>query len=108
MVFLFFIKAHTGTLEYGHCIAFVTPEMDGQWVKFDDTRVTQCSRQEAINDNFGNGTHGLNAYMLFYVKEKKILKTSSLSMEEVTRDTILMPPTAKKPRIDEVNTVINR
>lgn len=69
----------------GHYFAFVKPEKDGKWFKFDDDRVIPCSLKEVLEENFG-GEHTpipgvnlrpngrpinrfTNAYMLVYIRE---------------------------------------
>lgn len=48
--------------------------MDGQWYKFNDTLVTKCSTEDAIEKNWGDGSSKTNAYMLIYVLDKYIEK----------------------------------
>ncbi|RCI04918.1 hypothetical protein CU098_011576 [Rhizopus stolonifer] len=77
------VLVHCGDLSGGHYFAFVKPEKDGKWFKFDDDRVVPCSMREVLEDNFGGEHPGLanirphgrpmnrftNAYMLVYVRE---------------------------------------
>lgn len=83
---------HSGDLNAGHYYAFLRPEKDGQFFKFDDDRVTRATRREALDENFGGdynlgGGHdgvrnqisrqlsikrSMNAYMLVYLRRNKI------------------------------------
>ena len=90
------VLVHAGDTHGGHYCAFLRPEPNGTWFKFDDDRVTRCSPREAIDDNFGadpdpdismdgaavppqqtqtrarfNRRH-TNAYMLVYVREREL------------------------------------
>lgn len=64
-------------------MAFIRPEKDGFWYKFDDDRVVRVTVKEALEDNYGgiieNGKltskhlkKFTNAYMLVYVKTSLI------------------------------------
>lgn len=76
----------------GHYISFLTPKFNGDWYKFDDNEVTPCTKEQAINENWGNGTNQFNAYMLFYVRE---------NMNDQIHKQTDEPP-AKKAKPDEV------
>ena len=65
----------------GHYVAYIRPDLQKQWYKFDDEHVIKCSANEAINQNFGGPLDGTNrmshssAYMLVYVRKDRNLKT---------------------------------
>jgi ubiquitin carboxyl-terminal hydrolase 7 len=83
------VLVHSGDLNAGHYYAFLRPEKDGQFLKFDDDRVTKATMREALDENFG-GDYGvpdgvrnqytrtlsakrsMNAYMLVYLRKNKI------------------------------------
>lgn len=97
------VLVHSGDLNAGHYYAFLKPEKDGQFFRFDDDRVTRATKREAIDDNFG-GDYGIlpgakgqnpytrqwstkrsnNAYMLVYVRESRL-------------DQIILPPSEVQP-----------
>jgi ubiquitin carboxyl-terminal hydrolase 7 len=88
------VLVHSGDLNAGHYYAFLKPEKNGEFFRFDDDRVTRATKREAIDDNFGgdyaaNGVNGTgrgqnpytrqwstkrsnNAYMLVYIRESKL------------------------------------
>lgn len=87
------VLVHSGDLNAGHYYAFLKPEKNGQFFRFDDDRVTRATKREAIDENFGgdystvNGVHGKgqnpytrqwstkrsnNAYMLVYIRESRL------------------------------------
>lgn len=100
------VLVHSGDLNAGHYYAFLKPEKNGDFFRFDDDRVTRATKHEAIEDNFG-GDYGLNgmnggvkgqnpytrqwstkrsnnAYMLVYIRESRL-------------DQILLPPAEMEP-----------
>lgn len=74
------VLVHSGDNHGGHYVVFINPKGDGKWCKFDDDVVSRCSRQEAIDNNFGghdedmNMTvkHCTNAYMLVYIRDSEL------------------------------------
>ena len=55
-------------------VVYVNPKGDGKWCKFDDDVVSRCTKQEAIEHNFGGHDdditvkHCTNVYMLVYIR----------------------------------------
>ncbi|CAK4019050.1 ubiquitin carboxyl-terminal hydrolase 5 [Lecanosticta acicola] len=98
------VLVHSGDLNAGHYYAFLKPEKNGEFFRFDDDRVTRATKREAIDDNFGgdyttvNGVsrgqnpytrqwstkRSNNAYMLVYIRESRL-------------DHILLPDSEVKP-----------
>ncbi|KAM0723899.1 hypothetical protein Q7P37_000889 [Cladosporium fusiforme] len=88
------VLVHSGDLNAGHYYAFLKPEKNGDFFRFDDDRVTRATKREAIEDNFGGdyGVNGMNggvkgqnpytrqwstkrsnnAYMLVYIRESRL------------------------------------
>lgn len=82
---------HSGDLNAGHYYAFLRPEKEGSFFKFDDDRVTRATMRETMDENFGGdygpGINGqiknpqaraislkrsMNAYMLVYLRKNRI------------------------------------
>ena len=83
--------------DVGICIQFLPPSNINhyclfQWCKFDDDVVSRCTKQEAIENNYGghdddmNMTvkHCTNAYMLVYIRDSELKNV----LQEVTEDDI--------------------
>ncbi|KAF2646636.1 cysteine proteinase [Massarina eburnea CBS 473.64] len=88
------VLVHSGDLNAGHYYAFLKPNKQGDFYKFDDDRVTRATKREALEENFGgdytqaNGNVGqrnpytrtwsakrsMSAYMLVYVRESRLDK----------------------------------
>ncbi|XP_554912.2 ubiquitin carboxyl-terminal hydrolase 7 isoform X1 [Anopheles gambiae] len=72
------VLVHSGDNHGGHYVVYINPKNDGKWCKFDDDVVCRCSRNEAIEQNYGghdnelNMRHSSNAYMLVYVRESVV------------------------------------
>ncbi|CAZ81196.1 unnamed protein product [Tuber melanosporum] len=97
------VLVHSGDLNAGHYYAFLKPEKDGKFLKFDDDRVTKATLRETMDENFGGdygpATNGLprnpqaraisikrsmNAYMLVYLRKNKIDEILPTVSEEDT------------------------
>ncbi|XP_013388428.1 ubiquitin carboxyl-terminal hydrolase 7 [Lingula anatina] len=69
------VLVHSGDNHGGHYVVYINPKGDGKWCKFDDDVVCRCTKQEAIDHNFGGHDddltvkHCTNAYMLVYIRE---------------------------------------
>lgn len=77
------VLVHSGDVHGGHYSAFIKPEKDGRWFKFDDDKVTPVSKKDVYEENFGgespNPRPGMkpmkrftNAYMLVYIRESEM------------------------------------
>ncbi|XP_014255041.1 ubiquitin carboxyl-terminal hydrolase 7 isoform X2 [Cimex lectularius] len=86
------VLVHSGDNHGGHYVVFINPNGDGKWCKFDDDVVSKCTKQEAIENNYGghdddlNMTvkHCTNAYMLVYIRDSELANV----LQEVTKDDI--------------------
>jgi len=86
------VVVHSGDVNSGHYYAYIRPNLDERWVKFDDDNVTPCSDFAAVEDNFGGSDLNVlnyfdrtpselrnmtlptrarihNAYILVYIRE---------------------------------------
>lgn len=68
------VLVHSGDNHGGHYVVYINPKGDGKWFKFDDDVVSQATKKEAIENNFGGSEdevvirHCTNAYMLAYIR----------------------------------------
>ncbi|KAL0234860.1 hypothetical protein PCE1_001896 [Barthelona sp. PCE] len=82
------VIVHYGDVDSGHYYCYCSPLNDpnGQWMRFNDSRVTPVSRYEAMECNFGgNNTCGPRgeAYMLAYIR-KDLLEAKGAEEEVYT------------------------
>lgn len=87
------VLVHSGDFNAGHYYAFLKPEKEGWFYKFDDDRVTKATQRETLEENYGgeyanlaNGSLGqrqpymrgystkrsMNAYMLVYIRKSRL------------------------------------
>ncbi|KAI9047228.1 hypothetical protein LZ554_008682 [Drepanopeziza brunnea f. sp. 'monogermtubi'] len=80
------VLVHSGDLNAGHYYAFIKPNPDGWFYKYDDDRVTKATLREVLEDNFGgeypihNGMKARSkplmrqnsAYMLVYIRQTRV------------------------------------
>ncbi|XP_049818632.1 ubiquitin carboxyl-terminal hydrolase 7 isoform X1 [Aethina tumida] len=103
------VLVHSGDNHGGHYVVFINPRGDGKWCKFDDDVVSRCSKQEAIDHNYGghdedmNMTvkHCTNAYMLVYIRDSELHNV----LQEVTENDIpseLADRLAEEKRMEQV------
>lgn len=73
----------------GHDAVYINPHGDGNWFKFHDDIVYPVSKEEAVDNNFGNSQcpsagRRANAYMLSYIRSSSLDEI----LCEVTQDDI--------------------
>ncbi|XP_034830302.1 ubiquitin carboxyl-terminal hydrolase 7-like [Maniola hyperantus] len=85
------VLVHSGDNHGGHYIVFINPKGDGKWCKFDDDVVSRCTKQEAIEYNFGGKEEvphlprrATSAYMLIYIQTSQL----KYVLQDVTEDDI--------------------
>ncbi|RKF53412.1 Ubiquitin carboxyl-terminal hydrolase 21 [Golovinomyces cichoracearum] len=82
------VLVHSGDLNAGHYYAFIKPEKDGWFYKYDDDKVTKATIKEVLEDNYGgefmfpqghvpirrNKPHMRqnSAYMLVYIRQNRL------------------------------------
>ncbi|KAI1262195.1 cysteine proteinase [Xylariaceae sp. FL1019] len=85
------VLVHSGDLNAGHYYAFLKPNKDGWFYKFDDDKVTRATVRETLEENFGGEYRSplslarpgslqgrktvmrqMNAYMLVYIRESRL------------------------------------
>jgi ubiquitin carboxyl-terminal hydrolase 7 len=84
------VLVHSGDLNAGHYYAFIRPEKDGIFYKYDDDKVTRATMREVLEDNYGGEighTNGhvkghfkkatpiirqMSAYMLVYIRQSRL------------------------------------
>ncbi|XP_050346295.1 ubiquitin carboxyl-terminal hydrolase 7-like isoform X1 [Nymphalis io] len=85
------VLVHSGDNHGGHYVVFINPKGDGKWCKFDDDVVSRCSKQEAIEYNFGGkedapylARRATSAYMLIYIQTSQL----KYVLQDVTQNDI--------------------
>lgn len=82
------VLVHSGDLNAGHYYAFLKPNKDGWFYKYDDDKVTKATMREVLEDNFGGPFQYPNgfkppatkkvvmrpnsAYMLVYIRQSRV------------------------------------
>lgn len=81
-------------------MAFICPQGDEQWYKFNDKIVTKCTAVDAIEENYGDDCRSSNAYILVYVKTSCIHQIlRDVPLHEVTEAPLIQQQFTKE--IDE-------
>lgn len=96
------VLVHSGDLNAGHYYAFIKPEKEGWFYKYDDDKVTRATSREVLEENFGGEYHTFSghpraplqkkapiirqnsAYMLVYIRQTRLDKI----LHPVIRDDI--------------------
>lgn len=85
------VLVHSGDLNAGHYYAFIKPNKDGWFYKYDDDRVTKATMREVLEENFGGEYPAYltnrgplqrrapimrqnSAYMLVYIRQSRVDK----------------------------------
>lgn len=90
------VLVHSGDLNAGHYYAFIKPEKDGWFYKYDDDKVTRATMREVLEDNYGGEMPPLNGQVLD-ASQKPIIRHNSAYMlvyiREARLDEVLFPVT---------------
>jgi ubiquitin carboxyl-terminal hydrolase 7 len=88
------VLVHSGDLNAGHYYAFIKPEKEGWFYKYDDDRVTKATMREVLDENYG-GEFKLPNGDLLMSKNKPVMRQNSAYMLVYIRqsraDQILSP-----------------
>lgn len=95
------VLVHSGDLNAGHYYAFIKPEKDGWFYKYDDDKVTRATSREVLEENFGGEYRTLNGYPRAPLQKKtSIMRQNSAYMLVYIRkckvDKILCPVTKEE------------
>ncbi|RGP79512.1 ubiquitin thiolesterase [Fusarium longipes] len=75
------VLVHSGDLNAGHYYAFLKPEKDGWFYKYDDDKVTRATMREVMEENFGGEYQTANGYPRATVQKKApIMRQNSAYM----------------------------
>lgn len=80
------VLVHSGDLNAGHYYAFIKPNKDGWFYKYDDDKVTKATLREVMDDNYGGEYTPMgpkfaemkavvrqnSAYMLVYIRQSRL------------------------------------
>ncbi|XP_031626452.1 ubiquitin carboxyl-terminal hydrolase 7-like isoform X2 [Contarinia nasturtii] len=91
------VLVHSGKVDSGHYVAYISPKLNGEWFEFNDQVVCKCSISDAIRFNYGSSTCSKNAYILVYIKDScKSQIMSDVSIQDVMCSDLINAETAKE------------
>lgn len=93
------VLVHSGDLNAGHYYAFLKPNKEGWWYKYDDDKVTKATKREVLEENFGGPYRTPNGHIRALSQKKTpLMRPNSAYMLVYIRksrlDKILTPVTA--------------
>ncbi|KAJ9151597.1 Ubiquitin carboxyl-terminal hydrolase [Coniochaeta hoffmannii] len=94
------VLVHSGDLNAGHYYAFLKPNKEGWWYRYDDDKVTKATKREVLEENFGGEYRSPNAQVrAAAAKKAPVMRPNSAYMLVYIRksrlDKILTPVTAE-------------
>lgn len=94
------VLVHSGDLNAGHYYAFLKPNKEGWWYKYDDDKVTKATKREVLEENFGGEFRFPNGHLRPVIQKKSpVMRPNSAYMLVYIRksrlDKILTPVTAE-------------
>ncbi|KAK4159020.1 ubiquitin carboxyl-terminal hydrolase [Cladorrhinum sp. PSN259] len=91
------VLVHSGDLNAGHYYAFLKPQKDGWWYKYDDDKVTKATKREVLEENFGGPYKTPGGQLRLSQKKAPVMRPNSAYMLVYIRksrlDKILCPVT---------------
>lgn len=91
------VLVHSGDLNAGHYYAFIKPNKDGWFYKYDDDKVTKATMREVLEDNFGGEYLLPNGNVAMRGRTKPLLRQNSAYMlvyiRQTRLDEVLLPVT---------------
>eukprot|EP00405_Crypthecodinium_cohnii_P010812 CAMPEP_0206428752 /NCGR_PEP_ID=MMETSP0324_2-20121206/5850_1 /ASSEMBLY_ACC=CAM_ASM_000836 /TAXON_ID=2866 /ORGANISM="Crypthecodinium cohnii, Strain Seligo" /LENGTH=1228 /DNA_ID=CAMNT_0053894337 /DNA_START=227 /DNA_END=3913 /DNA_ORIENTATION=+ len=85
---LYAVLVHNGDVNSGHYYAYIRPNLDGGWLKFDDDNVTPCSEFAAVDDNYAG--NDLAIWNYFQIPPKELKTASALTKARIHNAYILV------------------
>jgi ubiquitin carboxyl-terminal hydrolase 7 len=93
------VLVHSGDLNAGHYYAFLKPDKEGWWYKYDDDKVTKATKREVLEENFGGPFKFPSGQVRPTNKKGPIMRPNSAYMLVYIRksrlDKVLLPVTAE-------------
>lgn len=90
------VLVHSGDLNAGHYYAFIKPNKDGWFYKYDDDKVTKATLREVLEDNYG-GEYIVNGQVQLSKNSTPIMRQNSAYMlvyiRQTRLDEVLLPVT---------------
>ncbi|KAG6004547.1 hypothetical protein E4U21_000931 [Claviceps maximensis] len=74
------VLVHSGDLNAGHYYAFIKPEKEGWFYRYDDDKVTRATSREVLEENFGGEYRTSNGYRVPLQKKTPIIRQNSAYM----------------------------
>jgi ubiquitin carboxyl-terminal hydrolase 7 len=74
------VLVHSGDLNAGHYYAFLKPNKDGWFYKYDDDKVTKATLREVLEENFGGAYPTLNGHLRAPIQKKPVMRPNSAYM----------------------------
>ena len=106
------ILIHSGTAQYGHYYSLIKNEKNKEndnWLKFNDSQVTNVDYESILSDAFGNTEpylYGSSAYMLIY--QKRIKKPVIINSKELDEKTKKILEDKKEENMDKIEVDKNK
>lgn len=107
---LYMVLVHSGDISTGHYYTMIKPTLEDKWYRFDDEKVFQVSKKQALDENYGCErlpddelrkltrdeyqeyllARHTNAYMLVYIKKTKQEEILSPTIQSDVPDHVVL------------------